>query len=271
MVRRATESARSSAAPVARWIRRETAAGKAATAISTGRPRRSVSRMASPGLSRTSRARSERLGIGAVHPAALRPIIPSGRPIDAIQASMPFFICLGVRSALWVADGPAMAERDRCTCAVPVSPEHVGGRHHRPGASGDGAREDGVHVLHVEHERHRGAVQGLRGGGPHLRGLVAQHDDRVADPDLGVHQLPVGPGHARQLLRAERLHVEGDGVGRAADGERGGDRSVCIRNRLHLPPCGLPRRLPRRLLLRDLLLGHGVPPSPALRGPGRVP
>ena len=39
--------------------------------------------------------------------------------------------------------------------------------------------------------------------------LLAEHDDRVADLDLGVHDgFPIRAGHAHDLLGPERLFVK---------------------------------------------------------------
>ena len=46
----------------------------------------------------------------------------------------------------------------------------------------------------------------------HLGELVRQHDERVADLELGVADLAVGAGHAHPLLGAEDLGVELDRV-----------------------------------------------------------
>ena len=39
---------------------------------------------------------------------------------------------------------------------------------------------------------------------------VVQHDERIADADLRVHDLPVGTDGARDFLRAQRLLVPVD-------------------------------------------------------------
>src|SRR5213076_1662911 len=64
-------------------------------------------------------------------------------------------------------------------------------------------------------------------------GLLPQHDDRVADLDLGVHYPPARPGHAHDLLRGEPPLVEFDRLGPIADDQIRRDGLVAIGNRLH--------------------------------------
>ena len=53
----------------------------------------------------------------------------------------------------------------------------------------DGARVERVGVLGVDHQRDRDGPLGVRRDAPELRERVADADDRVADPQLGVHEL----------------------------------------------------------------------------------
>ncbi len=103
-----------------------------------------------------------------------------------------------------------MAERI-ANLAESVTPEHILGRHDALGPSGQGLFIGGVRVLDLKHERHRCAVEADRRMAPGIGHLLGQHDDGIADHDLGVHQaLAVGAGYARTPHGAKRLFVEAD-------------------------------------------------------------
>ena len=95
-----------------------------------------------------------------------------------------------------------LVRRDRPLVAVrigeapgAIAPELILHRAHRPGenlrAGRDGAVEQRVAVLHIEPERRRRAADRFGTLAPHHR--VVHHDARVADSDLRVHDLAVGP------------------------------------------------------------------------------
>src|SRR5262249_24862067 len=83
--------------------------------------------------------------------------------------------------------------------------------------------------------------------------LVGQHDDRVADLDLGVADLAVGPGHAHPLGRAEDAPVVVERPRRAVDDQVGRNAVKAVRNRFDLTA-----------------FAHGSPPRVILR-PGDKP
>jgi hypothetical protein len=82
-------------------------------------------------------------------------------------------------------------------------PDELGARRHR-------ALGRGVYILHVEMDVDGAAAARLRSHERHLGIFVGKHDARVADADLGVAELAVGPRHAHHLGGAERLLVELD-------------------------------------------------------------
>src|SRR5712671_3966811 len=97
----------------------------------------------------------------------------------------------------------------------------------------DGPLEPGIDVLDVETEPGARSSEGLRAPEAALRRLLAQHDARVADLDLGVGDRPVGHRIAGQLLGAKGFLVELERGGGALDDEVGGHGVVSIRDRLH--------------------------------------
>src|SRR5204863_10041803 len=91
----------------------------------------------------------------------------------------------------------------------------VGEGHHGRGAGVHGALPGGVDVVAVDAEYGCRATQGLRALGTLLGHLVGDHDDRVADLELCVHDLPVWTREPHDLLGGERLLIEIDGPDRA--------------------------------------------------------
>src|SRR2546425_12882739 len=72
--------------------------------------------------------------------------------------------------------------------------------------------------------------------------FIAQHEDGVADLELGMHDtLAVRAGDAHQLLGPQRALVEVDRLCPVTDGERSGDRVEPVRDRLRHD--ALPREL----------------------------
>src|SRR5215218_6949428 len=122
--------------------------------------------------------------------------------------------------------------------AAAVAPEPVVHAHRRGCAGVDRLLEDGVDILDVEEDRDGSSADLLRRPRIGLRERIREHQDRVADPDLGVRDLPVGPEHARELGRAERALVELDRLRPVVDGERRRQGVVALWNRLnsHSPP-----------------------------------
>src|SRR5438132_3507249 len=115
--------------------------------------------------------------------------------------------------------------------AVAVAPEHVGEGHDDLRAGLHRPLERLVDVGHVDVQVTGGPAHRSRRPASHARLLIAQHEDGVADLELGVHEgLAVGPGYAHQLLGAQGALVEVDRLGPVTDGERGGDRAEPVRD-----------------------------------------
>jgi hypothetical protein len=74
------------------------------------------------------------------------------------------------------------------------------------------------------------AAHALRAAGVHLRVLVGEHDHRVADLELGVTDLAVGPSHSHSLGRPEHGLVEVNRCGAAVDDQVGSNARVAIRD-----------------------------------------
>src|SRR5215472_14877683 len=95
-------------------------------------------------------------------------------------------------------DGPYMAERiDQRAAAVAVElildlALHLGSCRHR-------LRNALVNVGDVEHQAHRRAAESLRAAIGTIRHLVSEHDDALADLDLGVTDSAAGSRKAHQL------------------------------------------------------------------------
>ncbi len=68
--------------------------------------------------------------------------------------------------------------------------------------------------------------------------LVGQHDDGIADLDLGVPDPPVRGRDAHDLLGVEGALIEVDRAGGAVDDQVRGDRVIPGRDRLDLPALG---------------------------------
>src|SRR5262249_15485563 len=115
-----------------------------------------------------------------------------------------------------------------------IAPEHVHRWRDGLGAGLHRAIEGLIDVFTVDHEARGRPVERLWRRAAPLRVLVAEHDDGVADANLGVHHLAVGRVHAHGLLGAEGLLVERNGLGRVADGQIRRDDVVALGNRLHL-------------------------------------
>src|SRR6185369_2416592 len=92
-------------------------------------------------------------------------------------------------------------------------------------ARADRAVEHGVDVLDVEVQHHRRRRMPV--------GLFAQHDHRVADADLGVADLAVGPLQLLGDARCEHGGEELDEARRVAHHEVGNDGGIAVGDRLH--------------------------------------
>jgi hypothetical protein len=128
---------------------------------------------------------------------------------------------------------PVMPERI-AQLAVAVSPKHICERLLDFGAGFDGGIKDGVDIIDVQKNAGGGAAQGLRGTAFATWRLVAQHQNRIADFDLGVPNFSIRDIHAKDFGRAEGPFIEIDGARRIGKGEIGSHCMVAGRNRLHL-------------------------------------
>ncbi len=134
-------------------------------------------------------------------------------------------------------DPPCVARRigDR---AAAVAPELIRERHLHLRAGADGAVEERIAVLDIEPQRRRRSAERLRAFLAHHD--VVQHDARVADPDLGMHDLAVRTDTAAQFFGAERLRVPVNRLRRVVQRELRRDRVIPIGYRLrcvrHLEP-----------------------------------
>src|ERR1700722_5869526 len=90
--------------------------------------------------------------------------------------------------------------------------------------------ENFVHLIDVYHQPHAGSAERLRATMAHFGMLIREHDDRIANLDLGVPYPPIRARHAHQLNGAECPLVEIDCVGAPFDNEIGGDRVVTVGN-----------------------------------------
>src|SRR5258708_19326946 len=79
-------------------------------------------------------------------------------------------------------------------------------------------------------QAHSCAARGLRRESAELRKLVAEHDDRVADHQLGVHDFAVRAFHDASFFCAEGLLVKFDRADRVAHGKKRGESVVSIGN-----------------------------------------
>ena len=103
-------------------------------------------------------------------------------------------ISSGPRSATWRLNPPDVAG-GIADASDPVSEEELRDFGHGRSAGLDRARVDRIGVLDIETEKARRRRPVFL--------CVEEHDDRVADPHLGMTDAPVGVEHARQLLAAE--------------------------------------------------------------------
>src|SRR5881392_237368 len=134
-------------------------------------------------------------------------------------------------------DGPDVAE-GILELDVPLSPELVLQWEGWLRAGVQGLVPKFVDIFRVDVEVHRRRTRRGRGFRIAARKLVGHHDDRIADPDRGVHDGAVRHRRPVDLLRAERPFVELDRLRRSVDHQV----------RRHGPlPCGIggARRRPR--------------------------
>ena len=115
----------------------------------------------------------------------------------------------------------------------PIAVELIGDRPLDLRASGDRLLRDGVDVLDVYVQADRRAPELLRRVRIVIRELVGEHDDCVADPDLGVPDLPIRRSVTEKLGGAERLLVELECALATVDDQIGRDTVVRVGNLLH--------------------------------------
>src|SRR5262249_8436250 len=164
--------------------------------------------------------------------------------------------------------------------AHPVAVELVLDGLEELGSLGDGGLHRRVHVADVEHDAHGRAAECSRRPRPHFRGLVGQHDHRVADIDLGVSGLAVGPRHAHLLGRAEDALVEVERARGAVDDQVRRDVVIALRNYFdlaafahHSPPSVILRpgdKPPRAWYLDPVIIHLNYLPKAGETGAGDV-
>src|SRR5262245_60631918 len=76
------------------------------------------------------------------------------------------------------------------------------------GAGSDRPLEERIDIVHIQMEAHRRATEAFRRLAAVLREFIRQHDERVAEADLGVADASVGHRQLVALDRSERLFVE---------------------------------------------------------------
>src|SRR4051812_30899752 len=136
-------------------------------------------------------------------------------------------------------------------CAGAVAVELVLDRARELAAGGQCLLHRRVDVAHVEMQLNRGAAARVRSEEAHVRRLVREHHERIADLQLGVADRAVRSGNADRLFGAECPLVELDRLACALDAEIRRHGVIAGRYRLHL------LRLARRSLAARLcLLSH---------------
>src|SRR4029077_17031496 len=123
--------------------------------------------------------------------------------------------------------------------AVAVTPKLVADRHVNPGTRFDGAIKRRIDAINVDVQPHAYAAAAERRQRPELRPFVAQHDDRVANLQLGVHDFAVRAFGDPSLLCAERLLVEFDGAHRVTNSKEWCESVISLRDRFYghnVPP-----------------------------------
>src|SRR5215213_2085426 len=98
-----------------------------------------------------------------------------------------------------------------------ITPELIVQRHDLLGTCLNRSLPRLIHILAVDEEADRRPTVRLWSLTTLVRHLVIQHDDRVADFDLRVHDHPARPRKPHELLSSESLLVEVDGLCRASN------------------------------------------------------
>ena len=89
-----------------------------------------------------------------------------------------------------------------------------------------------VHIFHVHHQAHRSSAQRLRS--PIVaHAFVRQHDRRIANLNLRMHDGVVRPGHSHEFGRAKGFLVKIDRAARTFNDQIGSYRVITLRNRFH--------------------------------------
>ena len=112
----------------------------------------------------------------------------------------------------------------------PANPTHEDGRPSR--YNWFGTNEDGVDVFRIKEEVD--GVWGIRGRRTgHPGKFVAQHQDRIANGQFGVHDYAARSGHAHSFLGVEDLLVIIDCPGRTLADDCGSNGMESFRNRFY--------------------------------------
>src|SRR5258708_35196680 len=114
--------------------------------------------------------------------------------------------------------------------AVTIAQEHACDRHPDFRACRDRALGERINVIDVEMDCYRSALERFWSVYAVLGHFVDQHDWRIADPDLRMHELAIRPGQANNLDCVERLLVELDRIGSTGANQMRRDRAESFGN-----------------------------------------
>jgi hypothetical protein len=117
--------------------------------------------------------------------------------------------------------GPVMAEGVD-EFSVAIAPEHVGGGHRGPSATGDGFGEGGVDVGDAEGDGDGGTAEvfgALAMIGALAAEGIAEHQDLIAELQFAVEDFSIRREETARFFEADALSVEIDGGGAVADDE----------------------------------------------------
>src|SRR5260221_10901682 len=125
-------------------------------------------------------------------------------------------------------ESPAMSE-GITNLPVTISPELVFERHFDFRAGFHRSIENGIHIVRVKKQIDRvGRIRGWRAGHPGK--FVAQHQDRIAYGQFGVHNYAAWSGHAQLFLGVEYFLIIFDRPGRTLANNRRSNGMKSFRN-----------------------------------------
>src|SRR6266516_671176 len=115
--------------------------------------------------------------------------------------------------------------------AVTIAPKHFLDGHHGLGAGGDSALKNFVNIGQVEVNSDGGSIELLRRAAAELGKLVTEHEDGIADLELGVHDaFAIGARHATDFFCAEDILVKIDSGRGVADVQVRSDGMKTVRD-----------------------------------------